>query len=217
MLFAIPMCLLYFVGVFAGLALVMRREGRASRGAPSILLSVLLIGAAVAYAMVIFMYISSINGLTSLSRAIGPLVLVLEGDTLPLGSIFTTTRPQKTTKLLDFYCVLVYHDLITMDIVKALQELHLEKKRLDAAIAALEARIEHSEGGTAAKPHKGRRGRKSMSAAERLEVSRRMTLYWEARRAKSAAIPPGSASPAKTSRPALPRRPEQRRWLQFTS
>ncbi len=28
MLFAIPMCLLYFVGVFAGLALVLRREGR---------------------------------------------------------------------------------------------------------------------------------------------------------------------------------------------
>jgi sec-independent protein translocase protein TatC len=28
MLFAVPMCLLYFVGVFAGLALVMRREGR---------------------------------------------------------------------------------------------------------------------------------------------------------------------------------------------
>src|SRR5271154_5348891 len=28
MLFAIPMCALYFVGVFAGLALVMRREGR---------------------------------------------------------------------------------------------------------------------------------------------------------------------------------------------
>jgi len=28
MLFAIPMCLLYFVGVFAGLVLVMRREGR---------------------------------------------------------------------------------------------------------------------------------------------------------------------------------------------
>src|SRR3984957_15757058 len=28
MLFALPMCLLYFIGVFAGLALVMRREGR---------------------------------------------------------------------------------------------------------------------------------------------------------------------------------------------
>jgi sec-independent protein translocase protein TatC len=28
MLFAVPMCLLYFVGVFAGLGLVMRREGR---------------------------------------------------------------------------------------------------------------------------------------------------------------------------------------------
>ncbi len=69
-----------------------------------------------------------------------------------------------------------------MDIVKALRELYTEKKRLDGAIAALEARIGAASNGKGAKPSKGRRGRKSMSAAERLEVSRRMTLYWEARR-----------------------------------
>jgi hypothetical protein len=71
-----------------------------------------------------------------------------------------------------------------MDIVKALRELHNEKKRLDAAIAALEARIRAGHNGSGAKPAKGRRGRKSMSAAERLEVSRRMKLYWQARRAE---------------------------------
>jgi hypothetical protein len=79
-----------------------------------------------------------------------------------------------------------------MDIVKALRELHLEKKRLDSAIAALEARISTgSRNGSATKSRKSRRGRKSMSAAERLEVSRRMTLYWKGRRAKLAppAIP----------------------------
>jgi hypothetical protein len=71
-----------------------------------------------------------------------------------------------------------------MDIVKALRELHHEKKRLDSAIAALEARIRAGHNGSFAKAVKGRRGRKSMSAAERLEVSRRMKLYWEARRAQ---------------------------------
>ncbi len=73
---------------------------------------------------------------------------------------------------------------ITMDIVKALRELYNEKKRLDAAIAVLEARIRAGRSGAGAKPAKGRRGRKSMSAAERLEVSRRMRLYWEARRSQ---------------------------------
>jgi hypothetical protein len=71
-----------------------------------------------------------------------------------------------------------------MDIVKALRELHNEKKRLDAAISALEARLKAANNGSRTKPSKGRRGRKGMSAAERLEVSRRMTLYWEARRAQ---------------------------------
>ena len=72
-----------------------------------------------------------------------------------------------------------------MDIVKALRELYSEKKRLDAAIAALEARIKASRAGSNVKLAKGRRGRKSMSEAERLEVSKRMTLYWETRRAQS--------------------------------
>ncbi len=69
-----------------------------------------------------------------------------------------------------------------MDIVKALRELYNEKKRLDATIASLEARVKAS--GSGAKSSKRRRGRKNMSAAERLEVSKRMTLYWEARRAQ---------------------------------
>jgi hypothetical protein len=76
-----------------------------------------------------------------------------------------------------------------MDIVKALRELHHEKKRLDAAIAALEMRSRAGQTGSNAKSAKGRRGRKSMSAEERLEVSRRMTLYWEARRAQPGSHP----------------------------
>ena len=71
-----------------------------------------------------------------------------------------------------------------MDIVKALRELHNEKKRLDAAIASLEARAKAARTGAARKPARGRRGRKSMGPAERLEVSKRMTQYWEARRAQ---------------------------------
>jgi len=70
-----------------------------------------------------------------------------------------------------------------MDIAKTLRELYIEKKRLDAAIATLEMRVSAMAKRSGAKPG-GRRGRKSMSAAERKEVSRRMTLYWEARRAR---------------------------------
>ncbi len=68
-----------------------------------------------------------------------------------------------------------------MDVVKALRELYTEKKRLDATIARLEARLRAAP---TVKSGARRRGRKSMSAAERLEVSKRMTLYWEARRAQ---------------------------------
>lgn len=63
-----------------------------------------------------------------------------------------------------------------MDVNKALGELHEEKRRLDLIIAALEARL-----GIGSRAHK-RRGRKSMSPEERLEVSKRMSQYWEARR-----------------------------------
>jgi septal ring factor EnvC (AmiA/AmiB activator) len=71
-----------------------------------------------------------------------------------------------------------------MDIIKALRELHAEKKRLDSVIASLEARLVAARKQGAARKSPGRRGRKNMSAAERLEVSKRMTLYWEARRAQ---------------------------------
>ena len=82
-----------------------------------------------------------------------------------------------------------------MDIVKALRELYNEKKRLDASIASLEARIKASRAGSPTKAAK-RRGRKSMSAAERLEVSKRMTLYWDARRAQQRPAPaPSQALP----------------------
>jgi sec-independent protein translocase protein TatC len=53
MLFAVPMCLLYFVGVFAGLALVMRREGRSLpwRKVLLIAIPILLVVAAIVFVM----------------------------------------------------------------------------------------------------------------------------------------------------------------------
>jgi len=71
-----------------------------------------------------------------------------------------------------------------MDIYKAIHDLVLERERLDAVIASLEAR-------SGANGHtKSRRGRKSMSPEERAQVSRRMAAYWAARRAQSAAPQP---------------------------
>jgi sec-independent protein translocase protein TatC len=54
MLFAVPMCLLYFIGVLAGLALVMRREGRTLPWRKALLIAfvILLIGAAIAFVMI---------------------------------------------------------------------------------------------------------------------------------------------------------------------
>ena len=56
MLFAVPMCALYFVGVFAGLALVLRREGRTFpwRKIIQIVVIVLLIAGAIIAAMIHF-------------------------------------------------------------------------------------------------------------------------------------------------------------------
>jgi len=68
-----------------------------------------------------------------------------------------------------------------MDVNKALRELHQEKRQLDLTIAALESRLKGTRG-------RSRRGRKSMSAEERKEVSRRMLKYWEARRAGAEAL-----------------------------
>jgi hypothetical protein len=67
-----------------------------------------------------------------------------------------------------------------MDVHKALYQLYEEKKRIDRMIHLLEARsrtLSHRA------PLRTRRGRRSMSEEERLEVSRRMTEYWASRRA----------------------------------
>lgn len=78
-----------------------------------------------------------------------------------------------------------------MDIEKTLRELHQEKKRLDVTIAALEARLK-----VVSSLQRHRRGRKSMSPEQRLEVSRRMQKYWEARKAAAASL---NASPKSAS------------------
>jgi hypothetical protein len=88
---------------------------------------------------------------------------------------------------------------LKMDIVKALRELYKEKRRLDASIATLEGRLKSAHNGSSAKSTQRRRGRKSMSSAERLEVSKRMTLYWEARRAQLR--PPPDQQASSTSAP----------------
>src|SRR5271170_1483547 len=62
MLFAIPMCALYFVGVFAGLALVMRREGRTLPWRKIILIVILaLVIAAAVYFVFWYFHLHLIN------------------------------------------------------------------------------------------------------------------------------------------------------------
>jgi hypothetical protein len=77
-----------------------------------------------------------------------------------------------------------------VDVYKALSELHEEKKRLDSAIHALEARLKIVAGKKT--QTQTRRGRRSMSAEERREVSQRMSRYWASRR-KKAQISSGSS------------------------
>src|SRR5258708_5991856 len=80
-----------------------------------------------------------------------------------------------------------------MDLNKTLQQLYEERKRLNMAIASLEAR-QRTLAKIASTP---RRGRKSMSEEERRAVSLRMVKYWKARKAaKAAAEPPPDAPPA---------------------
>jgi hypothetical protein len=68
-----------------------------------------------------------------------------------------------------------------MDLRKVIESLRREKERLDRVIALLE---ELEGAHTAGAPPKKRRGRKSMSHEERLEVSERMKKYWSGRRKK---------------------------------
>jgi len=69
-----------------------------------------------------------------------------------------------------------------MDLYKAIQDLYAEKEKLERVIASLEE-LQRTAGSLAVlpKPVK-RRGRKSMDATERQEVSERMRRYWATRR-----------------------------------
>jgi hypothetical protein len=70
-----------------------------------------------------------------------------------------------------------------MDLYKAIEDLYAEKEKLERVIASLEDLQRAAGGGIPPMPKSGkRRGRKSMNADERLEVSARMKKYWASRR-----------------------------------
>jgi hypothetical protein len=73
----------------------------------------------------------------------------------------------------------------SMDLYKIISELYVQRGKLDRVIAALEElqRVQQSADGLATPPR--RRGRKSMSAEERLQVSEGMKEYWQNRRRTS--------------------------------
>jgi len=64
-----------------------------------------------------------------------------------------------------------------MDVREALQQLYDEKKRLEGVIASLESLLRDDDTSP-----RSRRGRKSMGADERQQVSERMKKYWATRR-----------------------------------
>lgn len=69
-----------------------------------------------------------------------------------------------------------------MDLYKAIQDLYAEKEKLERVIASLEE-LQRTAGALPPPlPGAKRRGRKSMSAKEREEVSERMKRYWANRR-----------------------------------
>jgi hypothetical protein len=69
-----------------------------------------------------------------------------------------------------------------MDLYKAIQDLYAEKEKLERVIASLEELQRSSENLPDVPRPVKRRGRKSMGAKERQEVSERMKKYWESRR-----------------------------------
>jgi len=72
---------------------------------------------------------------------------------------------------------------MSIDLRKVLKDLYTQRERLEHVITSLEAL---QQGSTAGLPteKKSNRGRKSMGAEERREVSERMRKYWAARRKK---------------------------------
>ena len=73
-----------------------------------------------------------------------------------------------------------------MDLSKAIRDLYAEKARLERVISSLEE-LQRKADQSPSPPHRSkRRGRKSMNANERQEVSERMKKYWASRRGEDA-------------------------------
>ena len=72
-----------------------------------------------------------------------------------------------------------------MDLYKTIQELYAEKEKLEHVIASLEE-LRQIGGEVSVPPRGGHRGRKSMDARERQQVSARMKRYWAGRRQSAA-------------------------------
>lgn len=68
-----------------------------------------------------------------------------------------------------------------MDLHRAIQDLCVEKKRLERVIASLEE-LQRTGAGLQLPKGATRRGRRSMGASERAVVSERMKKYWASRR-----------------------------------
>ena len=69
-----------------------------------------------------------------------------------------------------------------MDLYKAIRDLYAEKEKLERVIASLEELQRAAAGKGPWVDGAKRRGRKSMNAKERQEVSERMKKYWAGRR-----------------------------------
>ena len=81
-----------------------------------------------------------------------------------------------------------------MDLLKILQDLYSEKDKLERVIASLEE-LQRAASATPLVPGRNtRRGRKSMGAQERREVSDRMKKYWAGRRGKTRKQTPGAVA-----------------------
>jgi hypothetical protein len=69
-----------------------------------------------------------------------------------------------------------------LDLSRIIQELHTERKKIVELIRSMEdLQLSHSSR-SARERSTGRRGRKSMDATERQQVSERMKKYWASRR-----------------------------------
>ena len=80
-----------------------------------------------------------------------------------------------------------------MNLTEIIRVLYVEKQKLENSIAALEALGATNGNGNGNQPVR-RRGRKSMGAEERQQVSERMKRYWEGRRRQHTGLQAASSN-----------------------